>query len=107
MSQLRIYAPGLDEEHEPAVIPFRDRILKLRPTPRTSPLQRARLWQLNQTCPCCRRITVEPIELDDALFDRRNEPIPGSATLTGFACESCGYQWSVTPADDVYPRAIG
>lgn len=99
MSQLRIYAPVLDEEHEPAVIPFRNRILPLRRPSNTTALQRARLWQLNQTCPGCRRITVEPIELDDALFDRKNEAIPGTATVVGFACESCGYQWDVLQAE--------
>jgi len=93
MSQLRIYAPAFDDEHEPAVIPFLDRILSIRPRSRSSAVHRARLWQRNQVCPCCRRITVEPIELDDALFNRKNEPIPGTATVVGFCCESCGTQW--------------
>jgi hypothetical protein len=99
MAQLRIYAPVLDEEHEPAIIPFRNRILRLRPTSRISAVQRARMWQQNQACPCCRRITVEPVELDDALLDRKNEPIPGTATLTGFICESCGYQWNAVRSE--------
>jgi hypothetical protein len=99
MSQLRIYAPVLDEEHEPAVIPFTTRIIPLRSKARSSAVQRARLWSLNQSCPCCQRITVEPIELDDALFDRKNEPIPGTATVVGFCCESCGAQWPAIQAD--------
>jgi hypothetical protein len=99
MSQLRIYAPALDDEHEPAVIPFSGRIIPLRPRSRATVVSRARLWQANQVCPGCRRITVEPIELDDALFDRKNEPIPGTATVVAFCCESCGTQWPAVRAE--------
>jgi hypothetical protein len=99
MSQLRLYSPALDDEHEPAVIPFSDRVKTLQFHNRVLPLRRARMWQKNQTCPCCRRITVEPIELDDHLFDRKNEPIPGSATIVAFCCESCGFQWPANRAE--------
>jgi hypothetical protein len=95
MSQLRIYAPvlDLDEEHAPAVIPFVDRVAELRARTQYATIGRAKLRHLNQTCGCCGRITVEPIELDDALFDRKNEPIPGSATIIGFRCDACGHEW--------------
>ncbi|MBX3443281.1 MAG: hypothetical protein KF774_12825 [Planctomyces sp.] len=99
MSQLRLYAPALDEEHEPATLPFQPRIIPLRRLSQVSAVQRARLWQRNQACPCCHRITVEPVELEDALLDRKNEPIPGTATVVGFCCESCGTRWPAVYAD--------
>ena len=62
--------------------------------PRQSPVDRARLEHHNRCCPNCRRITVQLVELDDALLDRRGRAIPGTASIDGFYCTSCGHEWS-------------
>jgi hypothetical protein len=62
--------------------------------PRQSPVARARLEHHNRCCRNCRRATVEPIELEDALLDRRGLTIPGTATVVGFYCRSCGHEWA-------------
>ena len=58
-----------------------------------TPLDRARLQHRNRCCPNCRRITVDPVELDNALLNRRGVSIPGSATVVGFVCRSCKHEW--------------
>ncbi|MBL8850906.1 MAG: hypothetical protein JNG89_14605 [Planctomycetaceae bacterium] len=64
------------------------------PLPRQSPVARARLEHQNRCCPRCRRITVQPVELDDALLNRKGEAIPNTATVTGFYCTTCAHEWS-------------
>ncbi|HVJ87133.1 MAG TPA: hypothetical protein VM452_15870 [Caulifigura sp.] len=93
MSRLRLFDPSLDDEHAPAVIPFTPR-LKEHFSSGPSVLRRARLWNSNQTCPCCRRATVEPVELEDGLLNAKAEPISGTATIVGFNCSSCGHEWA-------------
>ena len=93
MSRLRLFDPALDDEHAPAVIPFTPR-LKEHFSSGPSALRRARLWNSNQACPCCRRATVEPVELEDGLLNAKAEPIPGTATIVGFNCSSCGHEWA-------------
>lgn len=61
--------------------------------PSQSVLARARLMHRNQSCPRCGRVTVEPVEYDDALLDRNGTPIPGSASVAGFSCNSCHGEW--------------
>lgn len=56
---------------------------------------RARLEHRNQRCRQCGRVTVETVELDDALLDRRGMPIPGTATVVGFFCNACRHDWPV------------
>jgi hypothetical protein len=58
-------------------------------------VDRARLEHRNQRCRHCGRVTVETIELDDALLDRRGMPIPGTATVVGFFCNACRHDWPV------------
>jgi hypothetical protein len=94
MSRLRLFDPSLDDEHSPATIPFRPRFPE-RPQPASqTAVRRARLWNSNQVCPCCRRATVEPVELEDGLLNAKAEPIPGTATIVGFGCNSCGHEWA-------------
>jgi hypothetical protein len=59
------------------------------------PLMRARVLHENRCCPRCRRGGVIPLDLGDG--DKRNPamPVPGSATLIGFCCDSCGAEWGV------------
>jgi hypothetical protein len=62
--------------------------------PRQSAIARARLEHQNRNCPRCRRITVQPVELDDALLNRKGEAIPNTATVDGFYCTTCSHEWS-------------
>jgi len=62
----------------------------------TPPADRARVIRDNSVCPECSMMNVEPLELDDAMVSRRNHrPIPGTATIVGFHCNSCGTEWPV------------
>lgn len=58
-------------------------------------VERARLQHRNQCCTRCRRATVEAIEADDALLDRKCAAIPGTATVVGFFCNACRHEWPV------------
>lgn len=60
---------------------------------RNEPLDRARTLRRNDRCPHCSRATVQPLELADAVRSRNNLPIPGTATLVGFRCECCRWEW--------------
>jgi hypothetical protein len=94
MSRLRLFDPALDDEHAPVVIPFTPRLKEQQINLSYSAVRRARLWNSNQVCPCCRRATVEPVELEDGLLNAKAEPIPGTATIVGFNCSSCGHEWA-------------
>lgn len=99
MHHLRLFSPserGSVETHEdgpPVILRF--------PTPShgylrrsmLDPLLRARALYKNRSCPTCRHPVVEPLELDDALRNRNNMPIPGTATLVGFHCQRCQREW--------------
>jgi hypothetical protein len=60
---------------------------------RVAVLDRARVRFENRACPCCRKVTVAPVELSDAEYDRHGREIPGTATIVGFNCERCGHSW--------------
>lgn len=91
MSRLRLFDPALDDEHAPAVIPFTPRI---KHASGPAIVRRAHLWNSNRACPCCRRASVEPVELEDGLLNAKAEPIPGTATIVGFTCNGCGHEWA-------------
>jgi hypothetical protein len=38
---------------------------------------------------------VVPLEFTDAALSRNLMPVPGTATLAGFACHGCGAEWSL------------
>lgn len=63
---------------------------------RQTTVARARLEHQNKCCPNCRRVTVHPVELDDALLDRKGLVIPGTASIVGFYCTTCRHEWSPT-----------
>jgi hypothetical protein len=109
MSLLKLYAADCggtaveDEAAEPVILSFPSRIM-----PRLSPsrpavsrthavrhvaLERARLRHENRACPECRFPIVEPVELDDALLNRRGKAIPGTATIVAFRCDRCDAEW--------------
>ncbi len=94
MSQSAL-AVGIDRRSGDAAVILAHPALGGRPAPQ-SVLARARLLHRNQCCPRCGRVTVEPLERDDALFDRNGTPIPGSASVAGFTCNSCHGEWSTS-----------
>ena len=57
-------------------------------------VERARLIHSNRTCPSCGRGNVEPITLQDAATNRTAHAIPGTSTIVGFHCCSCGSEWA-------------
>lgn len=102
-----------DEGLAPAILPFtrrerptgialsdvrapRSAILNFGLTSNASdPLTRARILHENVRCPECRRVGVIPLDMGDG--DRRHAamPVPGTATLVGFYCQSCGAEWAI------------
>jgi len=56
-------------------------------------LNRARLIHDNGCCPDCGRSAIAPVEEDDAVLNRNYRPIPGTATLVGFHCHACRFEW--------------
>lgn len=60
---------------------------------RNEPVARAAALRRNDCCPRCRRPMVEPLELNDGICGRNNRPIPGTATLVGFHCQNCDWEW--------------
>jgi hypothetical protein len=65
------------------------------PSNRMDPLTRARVLHDNRCCPSCRRGGVMPLDLGDGDDRHRAMPVPGSSTLVGFCCNSCGAEWPV------------
>jgi len=56
-------------------------------------LNRARLIHDNDCCPHCGRSAIAPLERNDAVLNRNDRPIPGTATLAGFHCRVCRFEW--------------
>ncbi len=98
MSCLAIYRPGDHvTEEAPATIPF-PKIYKVgkrcdhnRALDKT--VERAKLVYANRCCRDCGSVAVVPLELNDSLLNASLQPIPGSATIVGFRCNSCFHEW--------------
>ena len=93
MSHLTLYH-GPETAPEPHILSF-DRENFSRPHRRLAVADRARLEFQNRCCPICNRVTVEPVELDDARYGKNGSMITGTATLLGFNCNACGHEWSI------------
>jgi hypothetical protein len=101
MGHLKLFRPELpaaddisrEQIDEPIVLSFETRCRLLNNRFSRDVVTRAHTIFRNQCCPTCRRRVVEPIELADALFNRNNLPIPGTATLVGFHCCACEREW--------------
>ena len=63
------------------------------PAGRDSLLRRARALHRNRCCPNCRRGGVIPVDLGDGDDRYSAMPVPGTSTLVGFYCDSCGAEW--------------
>ncbi len=94
MSQLSVFA-GPDLIEEPQIFSFKEYASKANQNRSIRVEQRARLQKENQSCPCCSRVTVEPVELKDAQYGRNGAKIAGTGTLVGFSCNACGHEWPV------------
>ncbi|MFK7777880.1 MAG: hypothetical protein QM501_07115 [Gimesia sp.] len=103
MSILKIYFPeeiqnqpaASLEDPIPMVLPFERGYIKkphfLQQEDWT--LSRARVMFKNHQCPACRSSVVSSLELRDGLLNRKNNMIPGTATVVGFRCGSCDNEW--------------
>lgn len=94
MSQLSLFA-GPDLIDEPQIYSFKEFTSRLGEVVSNRTEQRARLVKENQTCRCCSRITVDPIELRDGNIGRNGARISGTGTIVGFTCHACGHEWPV------------
>lgn len=93
MSQLTLFRPD-SELDEPTILPFR---IDRRQNGVSSPhftVARAKAIHQNQSCPDCRSAAVDPIELNDGLYDRFGRRVPGTATVVAFHCNCCKHEWS-------------
>lgn len=105
MSRLRLFdaqdaAPRhfrLYDEEQPVILAFREQAKRRASAASDSAVRRAQLLRENDQCPHCRHAVVEPLELADGTIGRNNRPIPGSATLVGFHCLRCHWEWPATP----------
>jgi hypothetical protein len=99
MSQLSLYRPSLEiedvEDDLPRILSFADFAVRRRMRDGLELLTRVRLERANQQCPCCRRVSVAPIELADSARNRNGASIPGTATIVGFRCHACRHEWPV------------
>ena len=93
MSCLAIYQPHeADLLEEPAILKFPRRAVHS--GEEESPaLQRARLVHANRCCPCCSSAAVDPIELNDGIWNAQLPMIPGTATVVAFHCNRCYHEW--------------
>lgn len=100
MSQLKLYQPSGETQTLRFDSPQLD-ILSFHAVTRRSKgrgmsvLMRAKLLHDNRVCPHCSHPVVEPLELEDALVNGSQMPIPGTATLVGFHCHGCEQEWPV------------
>lgn len=95
MVQLSLYRPPAEVENDaPQILSF-ERFAASRRGRMVDVIARARMERENTQCPCCRRVTVQPIERPDAIVNRNGATIPGTATIVGFQCNACRHQWRV------------
>lgn len=94
MSQL-LDAPVVSEavDEGPQILSFSDFAPRFSRPVCSQVQDRARIEFHNQSCPLCRRATVESIELRDGQIGRNGAMIPGTGTLVGFSCNACGHEW--------------
>lgn len=95
MSQLTLVAGPDVLEDEPRILSFLDFAPHFQRRRQSAADDRARMELRNRSCPLCRRITVESIELRDGRLGRNGASIPGTGTLVGFSCNACGHEWPV------------
>jgi len=98
MSQLKLFHPHADTvspDSAPRIYSISSFRLPVGPADQQVAVTRAQAIHANRTCRECGRTTVVPMEFQDAALNRNLMPIPGTATLVGFACHGCGAEWSL------------
>lgn len=104
MSLLKLYRPPQDTagseapESAPVIYSIASFRFPAGSSRRGTMAARAQAIHANRVCRECGRSTVVPMEFQDASFSRNLMPIPGTATLAGFACHDCGASWSLNQA---------
>jgi len=98
MSRLSVFygedrSAGTPERDEPVLVSYTSYANRGGSRLRNDPVHRARTLRENDRCPRCQRSLVEPLELADGLRSRNQLPIPGTATLVGFHCQRCHWEW--------------
>lgn len=78
---------------EPVILSFPRLESRVRGSGTLNLLARSRLIHQNRCCPDCGRASVELIESERLLMNYDQMPIPGTGTLVGFRCGSCGNEW--------------
>ncbi len=103
MSRFKLF-PGLGREledcvrlgeNEPIILSFKAYARRYQGPSPGDVVRRARTLYNNRCCRRCGRAVVEPLDLDDALRNRNNLPVPGTSTLVGFFCHACDAEWAV------------
>ena len=84
---------GSQGDDAPVMLSFPRIIGRIGPNPQRDLLARARIIHENRICEECGRAAVVPVDAEPALSFRDSMPVPGSGTLVGFACDSCGHEW--------------
>jgi len=96
MSLLSLYRPPVQVEDDgPQVLSYNDFTVRRRGRQMVDIVLRARLEKSNSQCPSCQRVSVQPIELRDAITNRNGATVPGTATVVGFQCNACRHEWAV------------
>jgi hypothetical protein len=97
---LSLYAPAdtdwpsdSESDDAPVILSFPRLARRAGRAPQRALLNRARIIHENRCCPVCERAAVVPVDSEQALMFRDHMPVPGSGTLLGFECESCGHTW--------------
>ncbi|HET6328245.1 MAG TPA: hypothetical protein VFG04_26425 [Planctomycetaceae bacterium] len=83
-------SPRADKRSENSCLPLAEYKV---PAGRDAVLLRARALHRNRCCPNCRRGGVIPVDLGDGDDRHWAMPVPGTSTLVGFYCDSCGAEW--------------
>ncbi len=95
---LSLYRPADTEwdsasEDGPVILAFPRIAGRIQPSSQRELLNRARILHENRCCPECGRAAVVPVDAEPVQAYRDQTPVPGSGTLIGFACDSCGHEW--------------
>ena len=102
MSHLKLFAPddaGIDRDWryrdgEPVILYFPVAKRAVAPPHFLAMTERTRQVSHNRHCRLCGRVAVEAVELLDQALSRNGRPVPGTASVVGFHCRACDYEWT-------------
>lgn len=93
--RLSVLLADEDIAEEPRILSFADHADSVPAQASVSVHNRARTEHRNRSCAICNRATVEPVELRNGRLGRNGRIVPGTGTLVGFSCRTCGHEWPV------------